>query len=139
MFATMLFARKDEGTTFVGKVNMIKVYRKGPATRKLKVVELARLERELSLRARVQRPAVVEFFVGSGFRNLPMLPPALVKDRATRILDHENDGWIVPPSDYVEDGYDVLDERSMANSITLWIKRYLDNVVPHDSFSVVVE
>jgi hypothetical protein len=120
----------------------VKIYRKGPAPKKLTKAERAQLDRVLSLTCRVERPALVDFFTTGGFAKLPQLSSQVIDNPGRRILNHADAGWTVPDSDLGRAGVAALesatDARKTAQSILLWIKKNLP-MVDASSVSVVVE
>jgi hypothetical protein len=125
---------------------MIAIYRKignKPKPKKLTKAEQATLNRRLELVCRVQRPELVEFFVSQAFYKLPALPTATIDNKGIRLLEHESDCFIVPNGSLGRKGIESIGipakERSTAQSILLWIKQNLGDVVNADEVSVVVQ
>lgn len=125
----------------------IKIYRKdapGPKPRKLTKTQLAKLAEVLTLTSRVSRPELVELFTSGAFYAMTALPPAVIDNRAERIIHHADKGWVVPTTclgrvaDKVATG-DAYAATSAAQSILLWVKKNLSDVVNPAHVSVVVE
>lgn len=116
----------------------IRIYRKEAAHRSRKPVKAVRVEteRRIAALARVQRPALQEFFLSGEFHKLPALSPQVIDNRALRMLDHAEAGWDVPTDSLGRKG---TADASQAQSIILWIKKNLGDVVNPDEVSVVVE
>lgn len=117
---------------------MIRIYRKvaGTKGRKPTKAQRAAVEERVATFARVQRPALLEFFLSGEFTKLPALSPSVIDNRARRVTDHADAGWTVPTDSLGRKG---VADASQAQSILLWIKKNLSDVVNPDEVSVVVE
>ena len=117
----------------------IKVYRKavsggkGRAPGKAKRVQV---EERIDTFARVKRPSLQDFFLSGDFAKLPALSPQVIDNRPRRITDHAEDGWEVPVDSLGRKG---TADASQAQSILLWVKKNLADVVNPEEVSVVVE
>jgi hypothetical protein len=117
----------------------ILLYRKvgaSPTKRPTKAL-VAALTHALLL-ARVQRPALVQFFTSGQFHKLPALSPQIVKNPALRRRDHMGDAYVIEVSDLgrAKGGPDVV-----AMSVRIWIERYIvaAGIIGRDEFAIVVE
>ena len=90
----------------------------------------------MSTFARVQRPSLLEFFLSGAFTKLPGLAPSVIDNRPRRVTEHADDGWEVPADSLGRKG---VADASQAQSILLWIKKNLGDVIDADEVSVVVE
>jgi hypothetical protein len=126
-------------------MSVVKIYRKssGMARPKATKADHERFARMIETRAiRVERDSLAGFFIPakvgtiSPFYKLPELSPSLVANRAARIMDHADAGWIVPLDSL---GRGRTADASTAQSILLWIKKNLSAFVNADDVSVVVE
>lgn len=124
---------------------MIVIYRKdavGAKPKRLTKAQADKLAQRLELVARVKRPELVEFFTSGDFYKLPAVSPKCIDNRPHRIMEHANDCWPIPDSclgrvaDKVASG-DKVAVKSATQSILLWIKQNLADVVNPDHVSVV--
>lgn len=116
----------------------IKVYRKvtGAKGRKPSKKAAQVAADRIATFARVQRPSLQDFFLSGEFLTLPALSPSVIDNRARRVTDHADDGWEVPADSLGRKG---TADASQAQSILLWIKKNLPDVVNADEVSIVVE
>jgi hypothetical protein len=117
----------------------ILLYRKvgaSPTKRPTKAL-IAALAHALML-ARVQRPALVEFFTSGQFHRLLALTPQVVKNPALRRRDHMGDAYVIEASDL---GRAKGDPEVVAMSVRIWIERYIvaAGIINRDEFAIVVE
>ncbi len=125
-------------------MSTMKIYRKESSASRPKVTkgELDQIERKLTLLTRVRRPELESFFIPkngtavSPFYKLPAIPSAVIDNPGLRQLDHAGDGWVIPVGSW---GRSDTADRSTAQSIVLWIKKNLADVVNVQDFSIVVE
>lgn len=127
----------------------ITLYRKdspGKPPKKLTKAQTESFAEKLALVSRVNRPALVSFLMDrtDGFYALPALPAAVIDNRATRILEHKGDGWVIPLDDLgrVKDAVasgDTDAARKCAQSVLLWIKQRCPELVNAAHVSVVVQ
>jgi hypothetical protein len=110
---------------------------------------------KLSLKARVKRPSLTDFFLPakagskSDFYRLPMVPQSIIDSPAARVLsgpNHPNEdapmgarwvdqGWIVPTDSL---GRAQRVDNSTAESVRLWIKTHLADVADPGDVAVLV-
>lgn len=122
----------------------IKIYRKdsGKNPPKVSATMKADVERKLALFSKVRRPSLESFFIPakagtkSDFYKLPALPQHVIDNAPMRIYEFEDAGWLVPED---SQGRNPGANRSNAQSILLWIKQRLADVVNPEDVSVVVE
>lgn len=106
----------------------------------------AKVAREIRERtaalARVQRSELLEWLL-AGYWKAEALAPATIKNAAARRYYHADAGYVVPVESLGRKGADaVADEqsaRSTAESIRLWIDKNLGDIIPADTYAVVVE
>lgn len=117
---------------------MLVLYRKatGRKVRKLSKADASALAERLELLARVKRPSLVAFFLSGEFNSLPALSTRCIDNRGHRLMEHRNDGWVIPDDSLGRSG---TADRAQAQSIILWIKGNLSDVVDPDSVSIVVQ
>jgi hypothetical protein len=129
---------------------VIKVYRKKidspygkPALSVVKAVLAV-----LAVKARIRRPGVEDLFLGGAFALLPALSTAQIDAAADRSLSYPDAGVVLALGDLGRVGskcnaagqFDTYeDARSCAQSILLWIKKNLADVVDPSEVSIVVE
>lgn len=101
---------------------MMVVYRKSVAEKFRQPTKAVaeRAEKVALATMRVDREDTLTFFREGGFRALPALSSAEVRNRAMRMLDHEASCWVVPSSQYGRIGTDT---RSTCESFRLWIAK----------------
>jgi hypothetical protein len=115
--------------------NVVRLYRKASATptRKPTKANAEKVRNIAALKARVTRPALLDHLLGGGFHAQAALPPAVIDNRAERIIEHHADGWTIPADSLGRPG-----TANPADSILLWIKKNVPTVDPSE-VSIVVE
>lgn len=125
---------------------VIAIYRKGSKgkRRPMTKAQRANLDRTISIRARVQRPAVVDFVAGGDFYRLPETPARVIDSPADRVLNHKANRWVVPTDQFgrvqeaVASG-DPKAMRSACQSLLLWIKQNLSECIDTADLSIVID
>lgn len=125
---------------------VIAIYRKGSdgKRRPMSKANRANLDRTIALRARVQRPDVVDFIAGGDFYRLPVTPGRVIDSPADRVLDHKGSRWVVPVDNFgrVQDAVasgDPKAMRSACQSLLLWIKQNLGDCIDTSDLSIVID
>jgi hypothetical protein len=113
---------------------VIRIYRKGEVGKVTKA-DADAIRRTTAIACRVQRPALLEFFLSGEFGKLSVVPAQVIDNRAARILEHHTCGWTVPGDSLGRKGQV---DASQAQSILLWIKKNVP-AIDAASVSVVVE
>jgi hypothetical protein len=129
---------------------VVKIYRKktsNPFRKPTSAVVNAVLS-VLAIKARIRRPGVEALFFGGSFALLPSLTTGQIDAAADRSLSYPDAGVVVALADLGRVGSkcdaagrfsNYEDARSCAQSILLWIKKNLGDVVDASEVSVVVE
>jgi hypothetical protein len=125
---------------------VIAIYRKGSngKRRPMTKANRANLDRTIALRARVQRPGIVEFFAGGDFYRLPETPARVIDSPADRVLHHKANRFVVPVTEFgrvqeaVASG-DPKAMRSACQSLLLWVKQNLAECVDASDLSIVID
>lgn len=129
---------------------VVKIYRKKVANpySKPDSATVSAILAVLAIKARVRRPDVEAMFLGGTFGLLPALTTQQIDAAANRTLDYPDAGIVLAPVNLGRvagkcnlSGEFVMyeDARSCAQSVLLWIKKNMGDVVSADEVSVVVE
>lgn len=87
--------------------------------------------RRIALKSRVERPALLDLVTSGAFYRLPALPRAVVKSPADLQLDHQDDGWTLPESDYGRVSV------PSAESLRAWVRMHLGVWVNPEDVAIV--
>jgi hypothetical protein len=125
-------------------MDTVKIYRKdsGKDRPKATKAKIDATRKHLEIFCRVRRPDIEALFIPSkangvsDFYNLPKLSPQVIDNRPLRMTEHGDAGWIVPESNLGRKG---AADASTAQSVLLWVKKNLADVVNPEDVSIVVE
>lgn len=118
------------------------IYRKGNNAPKVDAATIADVRKVIGVKCRVQRPEIMALFLPirggakSTFYKLPELSPQLIDNSWRRQTDYADAGWEVPVNSLGRVGEAT---PSAAQSVLLWIKQNLADVVNPADVSVVLE
>lgn len=97
------------------------------------------IREDVELRCRVQRPHVLDLFLDGEFPKLPAIKSNVIDAPYLRITGRRDgtvSGFPIPTEDLGRVG---TPSASVAESIRLWIKQNLSEVIPVESVAVVYE
>lgn len=125
----------------------VRVYRKAtgfpPPKVSREAIDRFRAECEAG-KIRIRRPALEKLFIperaGSiaPFYRMEALPPAVIRNRPVRMMEHSRSGFTVPDGDLGRwAGYEP--EKSTVDSINIWLAKNLANFVRPEDVSIVLE
>lgn len=122
----------------------VKIYRKESVNKPVSKMAKGKTDeaiRIIGLRSRVSRPSLLAFFTPrpngkSEFHSMTAIPASIIDNRAERIINHSDKGWVIPSDSLGRPG-----TANPSDSILLWIKQHIVGAgfCSADEVSIVVE